>query len=507
MVWSKGDPPAGDLLGAIQKAGFEGRVLNSPAPGRSVDDGDKTRRHLIVMGGGSAAFAAAIRASDLGARVTIINDGLPIGGTCVNVGCVPSKTLLRAAEAHHRAAHHNFKGIDSKSRVSDFSAIMAQKKSLVGKLRTSKYEDVVAGLPNVTIIPGRARLISPTAAQVNGQRIEGDGILIATGARPGVPAIPNLEKSGYLTNETAYELEELPESLIVLGGRYVGLETAQMFARLGSRVTVLQRSERILPTESSDLTQALTGFLREEGISVLTGVSVRRVLRAGDTVKVEASIEGRDQSFEATHLLVATGRSPNTKDTGLESLNMSLDPGGFIKVSESLETSVGGIYAAGDVIGQPMFVYTAAYEGALAAENALTGKKTPRDYTALPWVLFTDPQVAGVGMDERQAAEQGVDAESRSLTLDLVSRSLAARDTRGFIKLIRNRETDRLVGARILAPEGAELLMEISLAIKFGITVEQIARSFHPYLTLFEGIKLAAISFKKDVGKLSCCAA
>ncbi len=224
-------------------------------------------------------------------------------------------------------------------------------------------------------------------------------------------------------------------------------------------------------------------------------------------MKVEASIEGRDQSFEATHLLVATGRSPNTKDTGLESLNMSLDPGGFIKVSESLETSVGGIYAAGDVIGQPMFVYTAAYEGALAAENALTGKKTPRDYTALPWVLFTDPQVAGVGMDERQAAEQGIDAESRSLTLDLVSRSLAARDTRGFIKLIRNRETDRLVGARILAPEGAELLMEISLAIKFGITVEQIARSFHPYLTLFEGIKLAAISFKKDVGKLSCCAA
>ncbi len=171
-----------------------------------------------------------------------------------------------------------------------------------------------------------------------------------------------------------------------------------------------------------------------------------------------------------------------------------------------LRTSIEGIYGAGDVLGEHMYVYTAAYEGKLAAENAVTGKGKPRDYTALPWVIFTDPQVAGVGMDEQQAAQQEIEVDTAKLPLSAVSRALAARNTRGFIKLIRDRTTDKLVGARILAPEGSELLMEISLAIKFGITVKQLVSSFHPYLTLSEGVKLAAITFERDVGKLSCCA-
>lgn len=462
--------------------------------------------HLVIVGGGSAAFAAATRAAELGARATIINDGLPIGGTCVNVGCVPSKTLIRAAEAHHRAARHAFEGIESSSRVADFAAVIRQKRHLVESLQQAKYLDVVADLPGVRIIRGRARFVAPHAVEVNGERITGDRVLIATGVSPHVPPIPGLAEAGYLTNESLFELEELPESLIVLGGRYVALECAQAYARFGSRVTILQRSDRILPTESADLTDALTGYLREDGIEVVTGVTTTAVRRKHGRIVVEAKVNGAKKLFRSSHILVATGRRPNTSGMGLDDFGIKLDKDGSLAVDDTLRSTAQGVYGAGDVIGAPEFVYTAAYEGALAAENALTGSARARDYTALPWVVFTDPQVAGVGLDEAQARELGLDVEVATLPLTYVPRSLAARDTRGFIRLVRDRTTDRLVGGRVLAPEGSELLMEIALAIRFGITVAQIRSSFHPYLTLGEGVKLASITFGKDVAKLSCCA-
>lgn len=263
--------------------------------------------HLVIVGGGSAAFSAALKANELGARVTLINDGLPIGGTCVNVGCVPSKTLIRAAEAQHRAAHPNFLGIESSSRVTDFQAIIAQKSELVQDLRRAKYIDVVSNLPDVRVVRGRARLVAARTVQVNDEQINADRILIATGARPFVPSIRGLEKSGYLTNESAFELEELPESLIVLGGRYVALETAQLFSRLGSRVTVLQRSARILPTEAEDITGGLTSYLEEEGVSVITSVTLQGVDRADGRVAVTADVNGAPRTFQASQLLVATG--------------------------------------------------------------------------------------------------------------------------------------------------------------------------------------------------------
>ena len=310
----------------------------------------------------------------------------------------------------------------------------------------------------------------------------------------------------YLTNETAYTLETLPEHLIVLGGRYIALENAQLFARLGSRVTVLQRSDRLLPTEAPDLTDALTGYLREEGLTIHTGVAVEAVRKEGAGVVVEAVIEGIGQKIRGSHLFLATGRRGNTDALGLDALGIETDRQGFLRVDDALRTAVPTVFGAGDVLGDKMFVYTAAYEGSLAAENAQTGYHLRRDYTALPWVVFTDPQVAGVGMDERQAEAAGIPYEVSKLDLADVPRAIAARDTRGFIKLFRNTETDELVGARILAPEGSELLMEAALAIKYGITVKDLTTMFHPYLTLSEGIKLAAITFGKDVKKLSCCA-
>jgi mercuric reductase len=490
--------------GTYRVTGYETATTREKPKDEKVN-GDNTK-HLIIIGGGSAAFSAALQARELGAKATIINDRLPIGGTCVNVGCVPSKNLIRAAEAVHRARHIPFDGIAGNAVVENFKALIAQKAQLVASLRQRKYIDVVTDLPEVRIIQGRATLRSAKNVEVNGEIISGSHILIATGVAPKIPDIPGLADSGYLTNESAFELEELPESLIVLGGRYVALETAQMFARLGSKVTILQRSNRILPDQQSDITDALTGYLRDEGIEVHTGVTVREVRRENGHVIVNAGIQGKTVRFTATHLLAATGRKPNTSNMGLENVGVLLDEKGFLKVDETLQTNIPGIYGAGDVIGGPQFVYTAAYEGKLAAANALSGTATSRDYTPLPWVIFTDPQVAGVGMDEIEARNNGIDADAAVLPLSHVPRALAARDTRGFIKLIRNRDNDRIIGARILAPEGSELLMEVAVAIKYGLTVGNIVEMFHPYLTLGEGIKLAAITFNKSVEQLSCCA-
>lgn len=462
--------------------------------------------HLAIVGGGSAAFSAAIKANELGAQVTIINGGLPIGGTCVNVGCVPSKTLIRSAETHYRALNNHFNGIRSQSTVIDFKSIIVQKQQLVDELKQAKYIDVVSDMPNFRLIEGRGKFIGQNTLEVNDEHIVADSILIATGVSPFIPHVPGLKECGYLTNESAFALTELPESLIVLGGRYIALECAQLFARLGTKVTILQRSSRILPAETSDLTDELTKYFIDEEIEVITGVILEKIFRENGKVFVKATVNGMEQTLHASHILVSTGQKPNTQNLGLEKIGVNLDEAGFIKVDDRLQTNLAGIYGAGDVIGEPMFVYTAAYEGALATENAVANSARTRDYTALPWVIFTDPQVAGVGLDEQQAVKQGFDIDVSKLPLYHVPRSLVARDTRGFIKLVRDKRTDKLVGARILAPEGSELLMEVSLAIKYGITVKELVSAFHPYLTLSEGIKLAAITFGKDVKKLSCCA-
>ncbi len=472
---------------------------SSPAGGAKKYD-------LIIIGGGSAGFAAAIQAHELGKTVLMVNAGT-IGGTCVNVGCVPSKTLIRAAEALHRGRHHSFAGIESQAALVDFASVIRQKDELVAQLRQAKYVDVLAAYDRVELIEGQAEVESPRSVWVGGRFFEGASILVVTGSRPWLPDIPGLTESAPLDSTSAFELTRLPESLIVMGGRYIALEIAQMFARLGTKVTMLQRSPRILPTEDADLTDALTGYLRDEGLCIETSVRIARVERNGSSVVVHARIGGEDRVFSAEHILCATGRRANTENLGLEKVGVRLSQQGEILVDEHLQTSQPGIFAAGDVIGEPAFVYTAAYEGRLAAANALGPELQKRDYRALPWVIFSDPQVAGVGLNEQEASRAGIEVDVARLELKNVPRALAARDTRGFIKLLRRRGSDELIGARILAPEGGEQIMEAALAIRHGIGVSEIASAFHPYLTQAEGIKLCAQTFGKDVAKLSCCSA
>ncbi len=478
----------------------DGHRTGSFGPSASGGDFD-----LAVLGGGSAAFAAARRASDLGARVLMVNEG-PIGGTCVNVGCLSSKTLIRAAENHHQHGISRFRGLKAEPGRLDFAELVREKGELVAEMRRAKYADVLASLPNVRLVVGHGRLGRRHEIVVGESRFRVEKILIATGARPARPRIPGLADAGIWDSTEAMEASLLPRQLVVLGGRYVALELGQMFARLGSHVSIVQRSEQILPEEDEDVAEAVTGYLRQEGMDVRPGRQITGVSRNARGFHVEARCDGRAERLEADAVLAALGRTPNTEHIGLEEVGIELAASGAVVVGEDLQTRAPGIYAAGDVIGEPVYVYAAAYEGALAAENALTGAATPRDYTAIPWVIFTDPQVSGVGINEREAARAGVAVDVSLLPLSQLPRALAARDTRGFVKLLRARGEDRLVGARIVAPEGGEQILEASLMIKFGLPISAVSRHFHPYLTQAEAMKLAALGFDRDVSKLSCCA-
>ena len=461
---------------------------------------------IVVLGGGSAGFAAAIRAADLGARVMLIEGGT-LGGTCVNVGCVPSKTLLRAAEVRHRASHHPFAGVPTAAEPPAFAEVMAQKNALVAALRQEKYADVLAAYPTITLRQGRGVVNQDLSISVAGEVLTPARLVITTGASPWAPPIEGLAEAGYLTSTEALALATLPTSLVVIGGSAVGLEIAQLYGRLGTRVTVLEAMPALVSAEDGQVGAELAGYLREEGLDIRTGVSIQRVSRdqAGYTLRV-ATADSGDETLAAEHLLVATGRRANTRGFGLEDAGLEVGKRGELRVNQYLQTSRPEVYAAGDVIGDPMFVYVAAYGGHLAAENAIRGNTREYDLSALPRVTFTDPQVAAVGMTEEDARRSGGDVMVATLPLSYVPRALAARETRGFIKLVADRQTNRLVGAHILATDAGEMIQEATLAIRHGLTIDDLAGAFHPYLTLAEGIKLAAQTFTKDVKKLSCCA-
>ncbi|MGV6828755.1 MAG: mercury(II) reductase [Flavobacteriales bacterium] len=480
----------------------------------SNSDNFESKKHnnnydVIIIGGGSAAFSAAIKAESLGLSTLMVNGGLDFGGTCVNVGCVPSKNLTRAAETVYHSTHSNFSSIKPKGVDIDFKQLIKDKKELVAALQQHKYMDVVKDFKYLTMLKGWAKFVNKKTIVVDDKDIyTASKFVIATGATTNIPNIEGLSDVGYLTNVSLFDLEEKPESLTIMGAGYIGLEIAQAYSRLGVKVRIIEFTNRPLRSQTEDITDVLVEQYEIEGIEILPNFRAFKFEKSGtDTIIHCKCPDGSiTQLIEKGHLVVATGTKPNTSKLGLENLNLKLTERGHILVNEKMETNLSNIYAAGDVTNTPPFVYTAATEGNTAITNAFTGENSKVDYSSLPWVVFTDPQLAGTGIDEVEAKEKGIPFEVSKLDLTHVPRALAAQDTRGFIKLIRNTETDKLIGARIIAPEGGELIQQLSMAIKFGITIKELADSFYPYLTLGEGIKLAAITFGKDVSKLSCCA-
>jgi mercuric reductase len=459
---------------------------------------------LAVIGAGSAGFSAAITAAEQGANVALIGHGM-IGGTCVNVGCVPSKTMIRAAEALHDAgAASRFPGLSGEARVTNWGHLVAAKDDLVSALRRKKYINLLPEYNGVAYLEGAARLTENGVA-VNGSEIVAGKTIIATGSSPAAPDIPGLADVPWLTSTTALDLTEQPRSLLVIGGGYIGCELAQMFARAGTAVTLVTRS-RLLPEAEPEIAEALSRYLADEGISVRTGLAYSRIERRDNLIALAIEVNGKAETLTAEQVLMTSGRRPNTAGLGLAESGVELASNGGIVVDDRMRTSKSGIYAAGDVTGRDQFVYMAAYGAKLAALNALNGNSLVYDNTTMPWVVFTDPQVAGVGLTEAAAKSRGFETKTSIAPLDQVPRALAARDTRGLIKLVADKKTDRLLGAQILAPEGADSIQTTVLAIKFGMTTQDLGATIFPYLTTVEGLKLAAQGFGKDVTKLSCCA-
>jgi len=473
------------------------------------DDTNGNHFDLIIIGGGSAAFSAAIKAESLGLSTLMVNGGLDFGGTCVNVGCVPSKNLIRAGETVYHATHSNFTGIKPKGVDIDFAQVIKDKKKLVATLQEKKYMDVVSDFENLTMLTGWAEFKDNKTIVVDGKtEYSALKFIIATGATTNIPNIEGLNEIGLLTNVSLFDLEEKPESITIMGAGYIGLEIAMAYNRLGVKVRIIEFTDRVLRTQTPDISEALEAQMRKEGIEILPNFrAVKFEKKGGETIIQCKCPDGSfTQIVEKGKVVGASGTKPNTDKLGLDNIGLTLTKSGHIAVNEKMETNLPNIYAVGDATNTPAFVYTAAFEAKIAVENAFAGAENKADYSSLPWVVFTDPQVAGAGLDEAQAEAENIPFEVTKIGLEHVPRAIAANDTRGFIKLIRNTDTDKLIGARIVAPEGGELIQQLSMAIKYGITVKDLAESFYPYLTLSEGIKLAAITFGKDVSKLSCCA-
>ncbi len=495
--------PIDHLFDALANKGYRAKLLRRD--GRAVSDEGGDGSHVVIIGTGSGAFAAATKAVEGGATVTLVERADIIGGTCVNVGCVPSKIMIRGAQLAQHQRHNSFDGLSDSEPVIDRRALLAQQSARVDELRQAKYESILESNDAIELVRGTASfedssnllVIRPDGSE---QILRADNVLIATGSSPAVPAVPGLQDAPYWTSTEALFAESIPEHLIVIGSSVVAVEFAQAYRRLGSQVTMLART-RLLSQEDPALGEGLTAAFEREDIRVLPGTSASRVDYENETFFV--TIDGETLSGDA--LLVASGRPPNTPDLNLVAAGVATNDNGAIVVDDHMRTSTPNIYAAGDCTTQPQFVYVAAAAGMRAAIN-MTGGDAALDLSAMPAVIFTDPQVATVGFSESDAKEAGINVDSRTLGLENVPRALANFETDGFVKLVADADTNRLIGAQILTPEAGEMIQTAALAIRNNMTVQELADQLFPYLTMVEGLKLCAQTFFKDVKQLSCCA-
>lgn len=453
---------------------------------------------LMVVGSGGAAMSAAIAARRADKTVLLVDAGT-IGGTCVNVGCVPSKALLRFSGHRAAAAANPFAGAPTSAGPVDLAALNEQRDDLVAHLRSDKYA-AVADAYGFEFRSGIAAFADDGSFAVDGRPLPAAAYLLATGAEPGRPELPGLGQVDHLTSTTAMEQTELPASLVVIGGGYVGMEQAQLFAGLGVEVTLVGA---LAPGAEPELREIMRTAFARDGIRVLEhrAVAVEPVSPAGVTVVTATGLR-----VTADRLLVAAGRTPRTAALNLTAAGVKTDERGFIVVDEQQRTSNPQVFAAGDVTGGPQYVYVAAAQGRVAAANAFGADETV-DYTGLPAVMFTRPQLASAGLSEQQALDAGYDCDCRTLSLADVPRALVNFDTLGAVKLVADAATGRLLGVHAAADAAGELMLAATYAIKAGMSVHDLAETWAPYLTMTESLRLAAKLFEPgEQLPTSCCA-
>ena len=461
---------------------------------------------LVIIGGGAGAVGAAIRANELKAKTAIVNAGLPLGGTCVNVGCVPSKTLLYAGEILHHAEHHGVPGVELEVKIFDFQKVVQDELSLVERLRQEKYEKVLKNLEYVTAIEGKAKFVSQNEVEVNGEKLSAEKFIIAAGSTATVPPIENIREVGFVTHIEALRLERQPKELVIIGAGPLGLEFAQMFARFGTKVTVLQRGDSIFPHSEKALTDRLAEVLTKEGITIKTNVEVKSARKENDKKTISYLVNGKPEEVSGDEILLAAGKTPNTQGLGFDVVGVEISKQQAVVVNQYFQTSNKNIFAVGDVTNAPLRLETTAgREGTLAAENALKGTQLFIDYNTVPYAIFTDPQLAGVGFTEDEQMKQMGVCACRTVSFADVPKAIIIHRTEGMIKMAIHPQTKQILGVHILAPNASELIAEAMMLIKNKNTIDDVVNSLPMFPTLSEVIKIVALSFTKDISKLSCC--
>ncbi|MEP7334498.1 MAG: NAD(P)/FAD-dependent oxidoreductase [Actinomycetota bacterium] len=443
---------------------------------------------LIVIGAGSAARDAANKAAqEYGARVALVERKL-WGGSCPNVACKPTKAYLVAAELHRDLRTLGSKlGLPAAPECADLVRIHAWKETL--RKPPEKWVEELRGRGYDTY-EGVATFVDPRTIRVDGHELVGERILIATGSRTAVPQIRGLDQLGWIDHVAALDLEELPTTLLVLGGGPVGLEFAQLFRRFGSRVTLVQGALRLSPRSDADATAQLEAALEEEGIDVLTGTTVERF-------EGRAAILSDGRTIDAERVLLASGRVPNVEELGLDEIGVRTHRGG-IEVDEHLRTSVDGIWAAGDVTGLVQFTPIAQYQARIAVDDMFARSGDAADYSILPTAIFTDPELGAVGLTEHEAREQGLDFATATHPLANVTRSQYVVERHGLYKLVYARDTGRVLGIHVVSRGASDIVQGLSVALRLGLTVEDLARSHHVYPSWGEGVKAAAEQARPD---------
>jgi len=461
---------------------------------------------LIIIGGGAAAFAGAIKANELGATTAIINYDLPAGGTCINVGCVPSKILLHAAEVLHQTRTHSIPGIETTVSNIDFRKVVEDELSTVNIFRAEKYEKVLPKLSYVTYIEGKATFSSEKEIIVNGETLTAKNFIIATGSKATVPPIEGIREVGYLTHIEALKLKDLPKEMVCIGGGPVALELAQVYARFGTKVTILQRNTRIFPHGEKELIDRLVSALEGEGITIKTNVLIKSA-RIENGKKVLTYIIGeKTEEITTDVILLAAGKTPNTADLHLEIPGVATNEKSAVIVTDTFQTNVSHIYAVGDVTNLPLRLETTAgHEGTLVAENILQEKENTIAYRTVPYAIFTDPGYASVGITEDEQIKETSTCKCRAVPFTQIPKAGIIRRTEGLIKMNIDPKTRIIVGVHILAPNAADLIAEAMVLIKNKNTIDDVLNMEAVFPTLSEAIKYVALSFTKDLSQLSCC--
>ena len=445
---------------------------------------------LVVIGAGPGGYPAAIRAAQRGAKVAVIEKE-KVGGTCLNWGCIPTKTLLASTELVAHAREAESFGVKIEGITPDWTAIMERKqnvtdtlvKGILGLLKANKIA-LIAGTASLT--PDRKVLVKGSDGD---STLEADNVIIATGSDPA--ELPTFDFSGpaVMTSTDALALQSVPKSLIIVGSGVIGSEFACIFSTMGTQIVMIELMDRILPTEDTRVSKQMRSTFRKEGIDIRTETTVKEVLEyRDDGIKVELS---SGDVLEAEKLLVSIGRRFNSAGLGLEELGVELDERGRILVNDKMETNVGGIYAIGDVVGGIMLAHVATFEGLVAAENA-TGGNSTMDYSVVPACIFTTPEIGSVGLNTDKAAEQGIEVNVSRFSFGALGKAMAMGEDRGFVQLVIDARTDKVLGAQIMGPHASDLIHEVALAMKLGATAEDIATTIHAHPSLPEAIMEAA---------------